>query len=136
MKNIYITWHNEWKQIGKDFGWYTFSPLILSFEWDKSSGGVELCIVILGLGGTLRYNYDFENSPTGKKVEEYTEWTNEELEKKIDEILEVGSDGILRIHKSDCCGAWVRTVHADEGTSYWACDKCGLACNLKVGRKI
>src|SRR3990167_5029136 len=32
-------------------------------------------------------------------------------------------------HKSDCCGAEVKTVCADEGTSHWECKKCGKSCN-------
>lgn len=109
MKNIYFTPVNEWGQIGKDFNWYTFSPFSLSFEWDKSTGGVEVCLVILGFGGTLRYNYDWENSPVGKRAEEYfnENWV------------------------SDCCGGELKTISADEGTSHWECGTCEKACDRK-----
>lgn len=108
MKNFYITFHNEWKQIGKDYGWYTFSPFSLSFEWDRSTGGVEMNLIILGFGATFRYNYDWENSPVGKKVENY-----------------------LEFYSSDCCGGELKTISADEGTSYWECGTCKKPCNNK-----
>ena len=107
MKNIYITFHNEWKQIGKDFGWYTFSPFSLSFEWDRSTGGVEMNLIILGFGATLRYNYDWENSPVGRKIDNYLESV------------------------SDCCGGELKVISADEGTSHWECGTCEKACDRK-----
>ena len=73
MKNIYITWYNEWKQLGKKFNWYTFNFITLELENEPFTGGVELTFVLLGFGFTLRYNYDWENSPVGKHAEEYLE---------------------------------------------------------------
>ena len=32
-------------------------------------------------------------------------------------------------HKSDCCGAEVKTICSDEGTCHWECEKCGKSCN-------
>lgn len=32
-------------------------------------------------------------------------------------------------HKSNCCGADVEIISADEGTSHWECMKCGKSCN-------
>ena len=80
MENFYITFHNEWKQWGKKFNWYTFTFFHLSFENEPYTGGVELMFMILGLGFTARYNYDWENSKVGMSIKE--------LDEKIDEILD------------------------------------------------
>ena len=34
--------------------------------------------------------------------------------------------------KSNCCNAEVRVESGDEGTSHYACNKCGNACDLKI----
>lgn len=121
MKNIYLTIHNEWNQLGKKFNWYTATLINIEFENEPYTGGLEMRFILFGLGFTLRYNYDFENSPTGKKVKEHFEESIEELDKKIDDLL----------YESDCCGAKVGVTTADEGTSHWVCKKCGEACDRK-----
>ena len=83
MKNIYITWHNEWSQLGQKFNWYTATVINLEFENEPYTGGIEMRFVLLGLGFTFRYNYDWENSEVGK----LTEKSIEELDKKIEDIL-------------------------------------------------
>lgn len=114
MKNIYITWHNEWSQLGKKFNWYTFTPISVEFENDVHTKTWEFRFILLGLGFTLVYDIDFDNSEVGQKLED--------LDKKIDDIL----------YKSDCCGAKVGVATADEGTSHWVCKKCGEACDRKL----
>ena len=80
MENFYITFHNEWKQWGKKFNWYTSTFFNLSLENEPYTGGVEFMFMILGLGFTARYNYDWENSKVGMSIKE--------LDEKIEEILD------------------------------------------------
>lgn len=86
MKNIYITWHNEWTQLGKKFNWYTATLINLEFENDWHCGNWEFRFVLLGLGFTLVYDYGFDESVVGQRLKSAEE-TNEELDKKIEEIL-------------------------------------------------
>lgn len=47
----------DWSQITGGCNWYTFRFCLIEFEWDRSLGGVEFTIVILGLGIRVRHNY-------------------------------------------------------------------------------
>ena len=47
----------EWSQVTGGCNWYTITPIHIEFEWDKSLGGVEFTVVLLGLGIRVRWNY-------------------------------------------------------------------------------
>lgn len=56
-KRFVITWRNDWKQLsGDSFNWYSFTPILVEFEYDKMTEGISFEIIILGLGFFLRYN--------------------------------------------------------------------------------
>ncbi len=56
LKRFVFTFIFEWEQIIPHFNWYTFTPIKVEFEYDKMLQGVEVCIVILGIGFIIRYN--------------------------------------------------------------------------------
>lgn len=52
-----IGWANEWAQITGGCNWYNFTPIKLTFEWDKMMGALQLETAIIGLHITIRYQY-------------------------------------------------------------------------------
>jgi hypothetical protein len=54
---FHITWYEEWSQFFRNDNWYTFRPILIEFENDKIMGGLEVTVIILGLGVTVRYNH-------------------------------------------------------------------------------
>ena len=47
---------NEYKQIGKNFNWYDCTLIQISLENDKVFTGLDLCLMLLGLGVIIRIN--------------------------------------------------------------------------------
>ena len=70
---VFDPWQ-EWSQIAGGCNWYTITPIHIEFEWDKMLGGVEMTVVLLGLGVRVRWNY--------MKTE-----MMEEVERRRDEVL-------------------------------------------------
>ena len=64
----------EWKQLTPGWNWRTFHPIMIEFEDDRSLGGVETTIVILGVGFRFRYDYA-------------TTEMKEELNKRLEDFL-------------------------------------------------
>lgn len=90
MKNFYITWHNEWSQLGKKFNWHTATLINIEFENDIHTQTLEFMFVLFGFGFTIVYDFGFDNSKIGKQLKEIKENLQEyteELDKKIDDIL-------------------------------------------------
>jgi hypothetical protein len=54
---IHITLIEQWSQFFRRDNWYTFDFMVISTENDCILGGVELTIIILGLGINIRYNH-------------------------------------------------------------------------------
>ena len=56
-RGIYWHWIEEWSQFFQNCNWYTFHPLMIEYEDETNMGGVELTIIILGLGFRVRWNH-------------------------------------------------------------------------------
>lgn len=54
---VSVYWIEEWSQLVQRCNWYTFHPLMIELEDERSMGGLELTVIILGLGFRLRWNY-------------------------------------------------------------------------------
>lgn len=52
-----IYWIEEWSQFFQECNWYTFHPIHIEFEDERSMGGVEATLIIFGLGFRVRWNY-------------------------------------------------------------------------------
>lgn len=56
-KNWFIYFTNQWSYLFDDCNWYDFTFINIEFENDKSMGGYEFEIIILGFGVRWRYNH-------------------------------------------------------------------------------
>ncbi len=54
---FYYNGIEEWSQFFRRDNWFTFHPVLLEFEDDRMMGGVEMTLVVFGLGFRIRYNY-------------------------------------------------------------------------------
>lgn len=54
--NIY--WIEEWTQFFAKCNWYTFHPILFEVEDERSMGGLELSLIVAGLGFRVRWNYE------------------------------------------------------------------------------
>lgn len=50
-------WIEQWSQFLGGCNWYTFNVFQFEIEDDRHMGGVELTLIVLGLGFRARYNY-------------------------------------------------------------------------------
>lgn len=57
----YIGWHfnwiEEWSQFLPGYNWRTFHPVMIEVEDDRIMGGVEMTLVVVGVGFRVRWNY-------------------------------------------------------------------------------
>lgn len=51
-------WIEEWSQFFSACNWYTFHPIMIELEDDRSLGGLEAIVIVLGVGFRVRYTYD------------------------------------------------------------------------------
>lgn len=72
---LYWTWIDEWSQIVRRDNWHTFHPISVELEGDWILGGVEMTIIVLGLGFRVRWNYE--------RTEQVAE-----IDRRVDEIFE------------------------------------------------
>lgn len=56
-KGWFIHWIEEWSQFRGGCNWYTFHPIQFEIEDDRSMGGVEMTLIVLGLGFRVRWNW-------------------------------------------------------------------------------
>lgn len=63
----------QWSQFFGRCNWYTFNPILIELEDERCMGGVEVTVIIMGLGLRVRWTY---NSKPG-----------EELAARADELL-------------------------------------------------
>lgn len=56
-RGIYWTWIEEWSQFLRHDNWFTFRPIMVEVEDDRIMGGVEVTVIILGLGFRMRLNH-------------------------------------------------------------------------------
>lgn len=54
---LHIFWIEEWSQLFTKCNWYTFNFLNIELEDDRIMGGVEVTVIMLGLGVRVRWNY-------------------------------------------------------------------------------
>lgn len=54
---FHFDWIEQWAQIFQRCNWYTFDLIKVEFEDDRMMGGVEVSMILLGLGFRLRWNY-------------------------------------------------------------------------------
>lgn len=47
----------EWSQFWQSCNWYTFHPIKFEIEDDRTLGGFEMTIIILGVGLRWRWNH-------------------------------------------------------------------------------
>ena len=52
---MYITFINQYKQIFKDFSWFDYDVINISFEHDRF--GFDCLVILLGLGINIHINY-------------------------------------------------------------------------------
>lgn len=65
-EGFFVEWIEEWSQFFEACNWYTFRPFMLEFEHEVNMGGVEMTLVIMGLGFRARWNY--RETETVKKI--------------------------------------------------------------------
>lgn len=56
-KGFYFYGIEEWSQFFSRCNWYTFHPFMFEIEDERSMGGLEVTIIIMGLGFRVRWNY-------------------------------------------------------------------------------
>jgi len=56
-KGFYLYGIEEWTQFFDRCNWYTFHPLMIEVEDERNMGGVEVTVIVLGLGFRARWNY-------------------------------------------------------------------------------
>lgn len=61
---------NEWEQFLSPtrWNWITFRPIYIEWEWDRMIPGVELEVVLLGLGVRFRWNDDWNKTEAGREL--------------------------------------------------------------------
>lgn len=82
-RGLYLILIEEWAQFIRRDNWHTFHPILVEFEGDWILGGVEVSIVILGLGFRLRWNYE-----RTEKIDE--------IDRRVDEVLKNGFEEMLK----------------------------------------
>lgn len=55
--DMFIEFIEEWSQFAGGCNWYTFHPIMLEFEDDRSLGGYECTFIFLGIGFRWRWNH-------------------------------------------------------------------------------
>lgn len=96
--NVFMHLINEWEQIFGNWNWYTCTPIKFEFENEVMTGGWTLEIILLGIGFRLRWNYAFEESEAGKKIQEIKDGEGlDDFLKKLDEQ----NDETERLNKSE-----------------------------------
>jgi|SRR5579859_1495636 len=53
---------NEWNQFGQSFNWYTFHIWTCEVEYDEMLPGLDVRIILFGLGLRFRHNRNWEGS--------------------------------------------------------------------------
>ncbi|SDG34861.1 hypothetical protein [Pelagibacterium luteolum] len=56
-EGFFIEWIEQWSQFFQPCNWYTFHPIHVEFEDERSMGGVECTIIVMGFGFRARWNY-------------------------------------------------------------------------------
>lgn len=56
-KGFYFYGIEEWSQFFSKCNWYTFHPFMFEIEDERSMGGIEATVIIMGLGFRVRWNY-------------------------------------------------------------------------------
>lgn len=56
-EGFFIEWIEQWSQFFQSCNWYTFHPVHIEIEDDRSMGGIECSVVIMGLGFRARWNH-------------------------------------------------------------------------------
>jgi len=56
-EGVFFEFIEQYSQFGGACNWYTFNPIFVEFEDDRSLGGLECTVVVLGIGVRLRWNY-------------------------------------------------------------------------------
>lgn len=56
-RGLYWNWIEEWSQFFQPCNWYTFHPIMIELEDERNMGGVELTLIVLGLGFRIRWNH-------------------------------------------------------------------------------
>ena len=56
-RGFYWNWIEEWSQFFQPCNWYTFHPIMIELEDERNMGGVELTLIVLGLGFRIRWNH-------------------------------------------------------------------------------
>lgn len=54
---FFVDWIEEWSQFFVGCNWRTFHPIFIEVEDDRSMGGVEATVIVLGVGFRVRWNY-------------------------------------------------------------------------------
>lgn len=55
--NWLVEFIEQWSQFFTNCNWYTFNPLHVEFEDDRAMGGVEITVILLGVGIRWRWNH-------------------------------------------------------------------------------
>ncbi len=58
MKNLFASFIWEWGQLRRGFNWRTFHLVMIEFEDDRMTGGIEATAILLGVGVRVRWTYD------------------------------------------------------------------------------
>jgi hypothetical protein len=56
-RGVFLEWIEQWSQLRPGYNWRTFQIIQIEVEDDRSMGGAEATVVLLGLGFRIRVNY-------------------------------------------------------------------------------
>jgi len=59
-KEFVFEFINQWRMLFGKYNWYFFTPIKLYFEHEKYLKGIWLEVVVLGIGFSVRFNYDIQ----------------------------------------------------------------------------
>ena len=85
---LFLDLSTEWSQLFGKYNWYSFTPILIYFENDKWTGGVELEVTLLGFRLRARYNTD-------KALRQFEEWESDVEEAvSLKEFIENNRKGL------------------------------------------
>ena len=84
--HLLFEWRQDWRDVvhlpRRDYNWYTFHPFLWELEWDRAAPGVEMTLMLLGVGFRVRWNFD---------------WSGTELQAALDSAVD--ENGVVDMDK-------------------------------------
>lgn len=91
-RGVFFDFIEEYSQFWQACNWYTYRVAMFEFEDDRIMGGVEMTLIVLGLGFRVRWNYHVteEVAKIKRQAAELDAMTEEERAKlpTLDEVMD------------------------------------------------